>query len=342
MLSGALEIIGQVPGRHLHPFHLAASQEPDARGYVMVEYHHEAGEAGGAAWYDLFHFRGPVIEECARFSRDLRFVVPHEAALRTFETLRGRASTIVSLFQADPRLLESLRSICYFSPSLQLQRKALTERQLQTQLLLSRCRNGIVECSLFGADRPVMHLAEIRSEADLASFRAPLKAGRLLLYDIDRNGELLRQRMEGGAVNGLCGQSGTEEAPTADLQKRRPAKKPPAASELVRASERLFRSFRQTLIDTVGRRSDELLARAEGEIRVLTPGFDVSQLTDETALFIPELFEKLVRGAPFFRRQGLREAAALLLADHYAKQHDLLERHGAADAVEHVYYRLKQ
>lgn len=347
MLNGAFEIIGGVQGLHLHPFHLAASQSADALGYIMVEYRQEEGAPGRGTWYDLFHFRGPVIVECARFSQDLRFVVQHEAALRAFETLRSRPSTKVSLYHADPRSLESLRSTCYYTPCLQLQRKALTEKQLQAQLRLTTCRNGIIECSSFGPEKPVIYLAEIRSEADLMSFRPPLKTGRLLLYDIDQNGERLRHTVcpEPDEPPRADSNAAAGETP-GDEHSANPSESPPTknseSSELVRASERLVRSFRQKLVDSVGRRSETLLARAEEEIRFLTPGFDASRLTDETAVFVPELFEKLVRGAPYFRRHGLREAAALLLADHYAKQYDLLERHGAANAVEHVYYRLKQ
>ena len=354
MINGAVEIIGGVQGQHLHPLLLAQSQGSDAAGFIMVAYSQQFSSCGNdfiKRFYDLFFFRGTAIVECARINHNLRFVVQCGEALRTFESLRAHPATRVHLYEAEDRSLEVLRSTCCFEPCLKLQMKALTEDQVRAQLLLSRCKNGIIECNELEQERPRIHLAEIGSEKELSDYVAPFNSGRLLLYDIDENREVLRHR---APLIQACGESalgaggaapepeGEERAHKKSGQAQRALRNPAEASELVRAVDRLFRLFRQKLYDVFGEKSEALLCHAEKEVRFLAPEFDACRLTDDTALLVFELVEKIIGEAPFLRRPTLRRAGAQLFADLYAKHHELLDRYHAADAVEQAYYRLKQ
>jgi len=46
--------------------------------------------------------------------------------------------------------------------------------------------------------------------------------------------------------------------------------------------------------------------------------------------------------APYFKRGRLRESAGVLISDLYDRYYDLLERNGALEEVEKVYYSIKK
>jgi hypothetical protein len=116
---------------------------------------------------------------------------------------------------------------------------------------------------------------------------------------------------------------------------------PQASSAYVRIFERLFRSFRMHMFESIGDRSGEAIIRAEKKICLLAPEYDREALTDETAPLIVDVVEQIVRNASVFRRPKLRRAAIVLIADLYNKQYQILEERSAIDRVEQVYYRLK-
>lgn len=106
--------------------------------------------------------------------------------------------------------------------------------------------------------------------------------------------------------------------------------------------ERVFKSFRIKLFDLIGPRYDELVMEAERRVRFLQPEFDLNDLTDKSSPAVLELIEELVRRAPLLKRARLRKLAALLVADLYEKQYDLLEKAEVLQKVEEAYYRLKR
>jgi len=113
-------------------------------------------------------------------------------------------------------------------------------------------------------------------------------------------------------------------------------------SEFVRTFERLFRSFRQQVFEHFGEKCEEVIARAEKKVRILSPEFDYHSITDETAVSALEIIEEIVNQASFMKRSKLRQAAITLISDLYNKQYNLLESHRVIDRVEEIYYRLKR
>ena len=106
--------------------------------------------------------------------------------------------------------------------------------------------------------------------------------------------------------------------------------------------QRIFRSFRQQLLDSFGDKSDAVIADAERKVRLLTPEFDLHLLNENTAILVLDLIEGIAGRASFMKRSRLRQAALTLVADLYNKQYELLEKHRVIDKVEQCYYRLKK
>jgi hypothetical protein len=334
MLTGAVEIIGGAPARHIHPVHLARSQAADATGYILISYAQEppAPERPVRKFHDLFMFRGPAILETVRFTRDLRFALHREAANRTFESYRHHPATRVSFYQTDARLLELLRSACHLLPSLKFRFDTVDGARLREQLASCPPGGGILEWSMFDGERPAMELQEVRSESEVSAFAPPRDGGKLLYYDLEENREFLRHALR---EEPPAPPAQTPHAPVRDAPPSEP-------SDLVRAADRLLRAFRQRAFEALGPRTDALLAQAEEGLRFAAPDFDSSRLTDASAPAVLELIERIVAAAPFWRRAPLRKAAETLLSDFYGKQYDLLERRGILGAVEQAYYGMKR
>ena len=116
----------------------------------------------------------------------------------------------------------------------------------------------------------------------------------------------------------------------------------PESADFIRLFERLIRSFRQQVFEAFGDKSDDVISKAEGQIRFITPEFDLRSLTQETAVFTLDLIERVANEASFLKRPRLRQAALTLVADLYNKQYEILEKNRAIDRVEQFYYRLKK
>ena len=202
MINSAAQIIGGVPAQNLDPFLLAKSQTKESAGFITIAYdvspdetqHNTGSMSARERFYDLLFFKGASVYECARLNQDLRFIVNGDTAQKTFETHRHSASTLVFLYQAPEELILQFRSTFYYEPCLKVQIGSLSKKQIVTLLRASRCRHGIVECNEFTDHAPAIHLTEIKSEEELTAFNPTLKHGRLLLYDIDKNREIINER----------------------------------------------------------------------------------------------------------------------------------------------------
>jgi hypothetical protein len=196
MINGAIQIIAGVPGRHLDPLLLAQSQAKDSAGFIMIAYQRQsiAEDQSPSRFYDLLFFRGPEIFECARLNQDLRFQLHQEAAFQTFKNFCRDNGTKVYLFLASDELLHRFRSTFYYEPCLKVQVKALSKKQIVTLLKNTGCQRGIIECNEFTQLAPSLELFEISSPDDIIQYRPKFKNGRILLYDTEKNKELVQER----------------------------------------------------------------------------------------------------------------------------------------------------
>lgn len=194
MINGAEEIISGVPSQYLDPMLLAQSQTKESNGFIMISYSLNVDTLQNRKFYDILFLKGPAIYECARLNQDLRFKLSIDTALQTFKEFRNIGDTRLYLFRASDDVIHRFRSTFYYEPCLKVHIEALTKKQIVSLLKTSRCQQGIIECNEFTRPKPDIHLIKIHSSDELLNFQPTLKHGRLLLYDIEKNKEIIQER----------------------------------------------------------------------------------------------------------------------------------------------------
>jgi hypothetical protein len=195
MINGATEIIAGVPGKHLDPLLLAQSQTTDSINLMVIAYE-IPNPLVKERFFDLLFLRGSNIFDCARMNQDLRFRLQVEKVITTFKSRSGDEGTRIHLYKSLQDSMEQFRSTLYYEPCLKIQLESLTKKSVQKLLSNSTCRHGIIECNDFSQNIPTIALQEIRSSQELISYIPATMKGRLLLYDIDKNNELIQERYD--------------------------------------------------------------------------------------------------------------------------------------------------
>ena len=193
MINGAVEIIAGVSGKHLDPLLLAQSQTTDSINLMVIAYE-MPNPIVKEKVFDLLFLRGSNIFDCARMNQDLRFRLQVEKVITTFKSRSSDEGTRIHFYKASQEQVEQFRSTFYYEPCLKIQLESLTKKSVQKLLSNSSCRHGIIECNDFAQAIPKIDLQEIRSLQELISYVPASMKGRLLLYDIDKNNELIQER----------------------------------------------------------------------------------------------------------------------------------------------------
>jgi len=129
-------------------------------------------------------------------NQDLRFRLQVEKVIATFKIRSSDEGTMIHFYKASQELMEQFRSTFYYEPCIKIQLESLTKKSVQKLLSNSTCRHGIIECNDFASTIPKIDLQEIRSSQELKSYVPVTMKGRLLLYDIDKNNELIQERYD--------------------------------------------------------------------------------------------------------------------------------------------------
>jgi hypothetical protein len=198
MINGATEIIAGVSGKHLDPLLLAQSQTTDSINLMVIAYE-IPNPLVKEKFFDLLFLRGSRIFDCARMNQDLRFRLQVEKVISTFKQRSSDDGTRIHLYKASQGSMEQFRSTFYYEPCLKIQLESLTKKSVQKLLANTVCRHGIIECNDFSQTIPKIVLQEIRSSQELISYVPSSMKGRLLLYDIDKNNELIQERYDASA-----------------------------------------------------------------------------------------------------------------------------------------------
>jgi len=195
MINEAVEIIAGVSGKHLDPLLLAQSQTTDSINLMVIAYE-IPNPLVKEKFFDLLFLRGSNIFDCARMNQDLRFRLQVDKVITTFKSRSSDEGTMIHLYKASHDSMEQFRSTFYYEPCLKIQLESLTKKNVQKLLSNSTCRHGIIECNDFAQAIPKIDLQEIRSSQELFSYVPVSMKGRLLLYDIDKNNELIQERYD--------------------------------------------------------------------------------------------------------------------------------------------------
>ena len=195
MINGAVEIIAGVPGKHLDPLLLAQSQTTDSINLMVIAYE-IPNPIVKEKFFDLLFLRGSNIFDCARMNQDLRFRLQVDKVITTFKSRSSDEGTKIHFYKASQGSMEQFRSTFYYEPCLKIQLESLTKKSVQKLLSGSTCRHGIIEYNDFSQSIPKIDLQEIRSSQELINYVPVSMKGRLLLYDIDKNNELIQERYD--------------------------------------------------------------------------------------------------------------------------------------------------
>jgi hypothetical protein len=174
---------------------LAQSQITDSINLMVIAYE-IPNPLVKEKFFDLLFLRGSNIFDCARMNQDLRFRLQIEKVIATFKTRSSDDGTMIHFYKASQESMEQFRSTFYFEPCLKIQLESLTKKSIQKLLSGSTCRHGIIEYNDFSQSIPKIDLQEIRSSQELINYVPVSMKGRLLLYDIDKNNELIQERYD--------------------------------------------------------------------------------------------------------------------------------------------------
>ena len=372
MITRATQLIGPVPGCNLDPFLLAQSQSGETYGYCVVAY------LAAPRTFDFVFLRGDEVLHTARMTDEYRYITPPDMVRERFRQQRGEPSTLVHFFSASAESLNRFIATFHFEPCLKLKLGICHERQYLS--LLSKATTGrcLIETIKSGQILPSIDLFELRTTEDLSSMKPLPREGRLLVYDLEVNSRLLREKarvrislMTAGDRTGNAATPAVDQEPAKTAEPSRSPEKPPglfdAASpapvhvaaaekgetpppkeipakeevEFLRLIDAMLRSFRKMVFDVMGEKSEELFARSEREVQLLMPRFQINSLSREAAGSAFDFLEIVAKRVPVFKRTRVRSIAVTLVSEVYSRHHEALQKFGVIGKAEEVYRRMR-
>jgi len=346
MITSATLRLGPVPGSNLDPFLLAQSQAREEHGFIAIEYRAEQSA------FDLLFLQGPEIRYAARMTPAFRFIIPADDVRRRFEEERRRTGTLIYLFTTPSECLNRFIATFYFEPFMKLGLDGLSSRLRASLVTRNVCRRSLLEFDRFDGKLPVIELFELNTPEEILSMRPIPCRGKLILYDLEANSRLLKEKSRSALPNQ------THPDPPAEVH--RPSSTPRASADprsdlfesppprlkeedpFVNSVRSLLGSFRRLAYDCTGKKSEQLLAAGEREISHSMPGFRTSALTTHTAPLVFDFMRASVGHASILKRSRFRSATATLLSEYYTRHHALLKDQEALARLEEAYHRLQR
>ncbi len=195
MIDSAVKILGPVPAANIDPLLIIQSQTPDVSGYVMISYLQDSQNH----FYDILMFQSNEILGSFRMTPDLRFALDVAAILLMFRTHKTDNHVWVTLYNVPMEQLAKFRDTFHYTPSLKLKPDGLTRKQIVSAMDAVDFGSAYLELDDFSsAAEPVITVLDVNHNTSSISTvfarftNAQLRSSnRLLLYDIDKNREVL-------------------------------------------------------------------------------------------------------------------------------------------------------
>ena len=358
MLSESQLVFGQVPASQLDPFLLAEGRNSDEEGYVVILYPERS--------CDLLFLKGEEIRLAAHLTDDYRFAVQQAAVQARFRQYRSDSRSLLWFFLAPAESIRRFSSTLFYTPFLNVQLESLGRRQRHELLMNIKRKQCLVELADFNGFIPTIELQAVETNEELQSLAPRLTEGRLMLYDLERNVEMLRMKSQcavvrpGGESGEVAGSGPVHSSPEVVVPPQDPNHVPSPTGHAVRTPielagpvkhpekgclrhfEVLFRRFRKQAAQLLGMRYHSLEAKAEKHVRASHPEFHLERLSEKSAPLVLQVMEFVTRKAPVFKRSHLKCMTITLVAEFYSAHYDTLERNKCLDGMEDFYTRLKQ
>jgi len=196
LINNSNILVEDIPLSVVDPIHLARSQKDSLWGFILVCY---PGMSSESSYFDIYFVSKSTIVDICRMTPDFRFRLRIKDALSKLRHHRENdIPASVYLFESNQDIFNTFRSTFYLEPCLKIHTAILAN----TTVSLGNfdiCSKGILECNQFHSDKFDIHLDQIDSLdnfsiGDSTSFNY---TGRLLIYDIEKNNDILREKYFG-------------------------------------------------------------------------------------------------------------------------------------------------
>lgn len=185
-VSGAKQILQDIPISFLDPLHLARSQNRNITGFIAVVY---------VAYADIFFIKRSAIFDVGRITADFRFRLNLDTALDCAQTAKTNdAQAVVSLSYMNEQDLNTFRKTFYLEPCLKLHTHVLDVSGIQSLDEITSCSKGIMEINTFLPDSASIRFHILNNNhTELLNQILSLdrsRASRLLFYDEEKNTQI--------------------------------------------------------------------------------------------------------------------------------------------------------
>ncbi|MGB6120441.1 MAG: hypothetical protein WBG80_00910 [Bacteroidota bacterium] len=365
MITGSKLVFSNVPACQLDPFLMAEGRISGEEGFVVISY--------PEGCHDLLFLRGKEIRIATHLRPEYRFPLQPDAVRDRYRRYRSDSRTVLSFYLSPSDSIRRFLSTFYYKSFLNIELDLLGRRQRQVlaaktegeQWLVELDRSPLARTSTASSLVPSIEIQEVRKREELQSLLTGMTSGRLILYDLERNLEMLRMKTQCATIHSPAGDgtssaSGEARGPAgspvagADREEdRRSSMAPPAPRiELagpVRHPERgcerhfdiLFRRFRKQASQLLGMKYHALEAKAEKEVQASEPGFRLERLSGESATLVLQVIQIIAKKAPILKRSHIRCMTITLVAEFYSAHYEVLEQNNVLTAVEDFYRKLK-
>jgi hypothetical protein len=363
MIVGSELVFARVGASELDPFLLAEGRTSGEEGYLVLSYPEEC--------HDLLFLRGKEIRIAAHLRREYRFPLQPAAVRERFRQYRSDERTSLSFYTSSADSIRRFLSTFYYKSFLNMEIGLLGRKQRGELASRVEGEQWLVELDRFppadllsgtSPPTPLIKVQEVRCREELRTLLTGMASGRLVLYDLERNLEMLRLKTQWAAPrpagDGSQPTSRVEvENPPAEPSRTEPRKEESATTpfpriELAgpvrhtgRGCERhfdiLIRRFRKGASHILGMKYHALEERAEKEVQAREPDFQLNRLSGETAHLVLQVMQIIAKKAALFKRSQIRCMTLTLVAEFYSAHYEALEQNNVLAAVEEFYRELR-
>jgi hypothetical protein len=366
MIKGSELVFCSVPASQLDPFLIAEGRSSGEEGYVVISYPEKC--------HDLLFLRGREIRIGAHLRREYRFPLRADAVRERYRQYRTDARTSLSFYLSSSDSIRRFLSTFYYKSFLNVELGLLAKKQRGELARRTDGEQWLVELDRFppadlsperSPPPPLIQVQEVSDKEELHSLLTAMTSGRLVLYDLDRNLEMLRMKTRWtlSSPSGGTGQRSSsveaESSSPGPLQEEPRVNTPEASASppepriqlagpvrhpakgCGRHFDILFRRFRRGASQLLGMKYHALEERAEKEVQATEPGFHLNRLSKESAPLVLQVMQIIAGKAPLLKRSEIRCMTLTLVAEFYSAHHEVLEENNQLVAVEDFYRRLK-
>jgi len=201
MITGSELVFSNVPACQADPFLIAEGRSSGDEGYLVISY--------PEGCHDLLFLRGREVRIGAHLRREYRFPLQPDAVRERYGQYRSDKGTVLSFYLSPSDSIRRFLSTFYYTSSLNIELAVLGRKQRQELSARAQGEHWLVELDRFPpagplpispSQRVTIEIQEVKKREELASLLSGMTSGRLILYNLERNLEMLRMKTQCAAL----------------------------------------------------------------------------------------------------------------------------------------------